>query len=34
VDAICGLIRDRNDNNDWAKKTADKMIKEKIISEL
>jgi hypothetical protein len=34
VDAICGLIRDRDDNNDWAKKTVTRMIKEKLISEL
>ena len=31
VDAICGLIRDMEDGNEWAKKISAKLIKEKYI---
>jgi hypothetical protein len=34
VDAICGLVRDMNENQEWAKKTIEKLKKEKIIQEL
>jgi len=34
VDAICGLVRDMNDGNEWAKKTVEKMRNKKYITEL
>ncbi|HPN54433.1 MAG TPA: DUF3800 domain-containing protein [Candidatus Moranbacteria bacterium] len=34
VDAICGLVRDANDNNKWAKEAIEKLKKEKLVSEL
>jgi hypothetical protein len=34
VDALCGLIRDKNDNGEWATKTLAHLIKQKIVSEL
>lgn len=34
VDAICGLVRDKNGGNAWAEKAVTKLIKEKIVSEL
>lgn len=34
VDAICGLIRDAEDENTWAKKIIKKLVKEKHIYEL
>lgn len=34
VDAICGLVRDANDKNDWAIKALAKLKKEKLLSEL
>jgi len=34
VDAICGLVRDANDKNEWAIKALLKLKKEKLVSEL
>jgi len=34
VDAICGLVRDKNSKNEWAEKTLAKLIKENLVSEL
>ncbi len=34
VDAICGLIRDKEDGNEWAGKITAKLIKERYIREL
>jgi len=34
VDAICGLARDAEDNNKWAKEMIDKLIKKEIVSSL
>ena len=34
VDAICGLVRDKEDGNEWAGKITAKLIKEKYIREL
>jgi len=34
VDAICGLVRDANDNGEWAKKAMSKLKKERILIEL
>lgn len=34
VDAICGLVRDMNENQEWAKKMIEKLKKEKFVQEL
>ena len=34
VDAICGLIRDSQDKNEWADKTLQKLKTKKLVSEL
>ncbi|HEX8974471.1 MAG TPA: DUF3800 domain-containing protein [Patescibacteria group bacterium] len=34
VDAICGLVRDADEDNEWAKKSLAKLRKEKLVSEL
>jgi hypothetical protein len=34
VDAICGLVRDASDKNEWAVKALSKLKKEKLVSEL
>jgi len=34
VDAICGLVRDKEDGNEWAGKITAKLIKERFIREL
>lgn len=34
VDALCGLVRDKNDNGEWATKALAELIKQKIVSEL
>lgn len=34
VDAICGLIRDSQDKNEWADKTLQKLKSKKLVSEL
>jgi hypothetical protein len=34
VDAICGLVRDKEDGNKWAREATAKLIKEKYICEL
>jgi len=34
VDAICGLVRDANEKNEWAMKALTKLKKEKLVSEL
>jgi len=34
VDAMCGLVRDNEDGNDWAKKATARLIKERYIYEL
>ena len=34
VDAMCGLVRDREDGNAWAKEMTAKLIKEKYVCEL
>lgn len=34
VDAICGLVRDKEDGNEWASKITAKLMKEKYIREL
>lgn len=33
VDAVCGLIRDKNENNEWANKMAGQLIDKEIILE-
>jgi hypothetical protein len=34
VDAICGLVRDMNEDQEWAKKAVEKLKKEKLVQEL
>lgn len=34
LDAICGLVRDADEGEEWAKEILDRMLKEKIVVEL